>query len=336
MQNQDGAFVKLSARKNYIELREPVEVAFGIIAGLETIEVRAEQDGMVGRGECCPMAIYGQTAESALLEIEAVRPVIERGALDRAALQAEMPARSARNALDCALWDLEAKLAGRSVWDMAGLDAPDTIASDVTIGILPPAETARAAQACRGASTIKLKLGGEHDIECVRAVRSVLPSVALFVDVNAGWTLERLNRLAPDLADAGVFMIEQPLPPDDDVLLDGYEASVPLCADESCHDRTDLDRLAGRFDFINIKLDKTGGLTEALALAEAARARGFRLMAGCMLGTGLAMAPAYMVASLCEVVDLDAPLIVKDRTHAGLRHDGCSVHLFGADLWGSR
>jgi L-alanine-DL-glutamate epimerase-like enolase superfamily enzyme len=326
--------VKLAVRKKHIGLKAPFRVAFGTISGLETIEVRAELDGIVGRGECCPMAIYDQTPRSTLLEIEALRPAVESGAVDRAMLQTVMPARSARNALDCALWDLEAKLNGRSVWDLAGLAAPRAIPSDVTIGILPPEETARAAEGCRNASAIKLKLGSEYDLDCVRAVRSVLPSVTLFVDVNAGWTLERLNRLAPDLADAGVFMIEQPLPPDDDILLDGYNGAVPLCADESCHDRTDLDRLVGRFDYINIKLDKAGGLTEALALAEAARARGFRLMVGCMLGTGLAMAPAYMIASLCEVVDLDAPLVVKDPDDAGLRHDGRLVHLFGPDLWG--
>ena len=328
--------MKLSVQMKSIRLKAPFRVAFGTISGLEAVEVRVERDGVVGRGECCPMAIYDQTPHSVLAEIKAISPAVESGAVDRIGLQVAMPARSARNALDCALWDLEAKLSGRSVWDLAGLDAPDAIPSDVTIGILTPDETVRAAEACRDASMIKLKLGSEHDMECVRALRSVLPAVPLFVDVNAGWSLERLNRLAPELADTGVFMIEQPLPPGDDALLDDYNRAVPLCADESCHDRTDLDRLFGRFDYINIKLDKTGGLTEALALAEAARLRGFRLMVGCMLGTGIAMVPAYILASLCEVVDLDAPLVVKERADAGVRHDGRSVHLFGPDLWGSR
>jgi L-alanine-DL-glutamate epimerase-like enolase superfamily enzyme len=282
------------------------------------------------------MAIYDQTADSCIAEIEAVRTGIETGAIDRDHLQRAMPARSARNALDCALWDLEAQQSGRSVWDLVGLDAAATIESDVTIGIMTPAETAGAAEACRDAAMVKLKLGSAHDLECVQAVRSVLPSVPLFVDVNAGWTIDRLNAMAPPLADAGVFMIEQPLPAADDLMLDGYCGAVPLCADESCHDRTDLDRLAGRFAFVNIKLDKSGGLTEALALAEAARVRGFRLMVGCMLGTGTAMAPAYLVASLCEVVDLDAPLVVGDPADAALRHDGRKVHLFGPELWGGR
>jgi L-alanine-DL-glutamate epimerase-like enolase superfamily enzyme len=328
------AVLKLSVTTKRIALKYPLRVAFGTIAAVDVIEVQAKQDGAVGRGECCPMSIYDQTAASALVEIESVVPAIEHGKLERGGLQGALPARSARNALDCALWDLEAKLARRSIWDLVGLEAPDTISSDVTIGILSPDETAAAANRCRDATTIKLKLGGEHDLECVRAVRSVLPTAPLFVDANCGWTLDRLNAFAPMLAEAGVFMIEQPLPQGDDHLLDHYNRAVPLCADESCHDRADLARLAGRFDSINIKLDKTGGLTEALALAAAARARGFGLMVGCMIGTGVAMAPAYVIASLCDVVDLDAPLVVKDPADAGLRHDGRVLHGFSRDLWG--
>ena len=326
--------MKLSVAIRHIPLRQAFRVAFGTISAVDVVEVRAERDGIVGRGECCPMSIYDQTATATLLEIERVLPAIERGELDRARLQSAMPARAARNALDCALWDLEAKTSGRSIWDLVGLETPGTVSSDVTIGILSPDETAAAAAGHRDAAMIKLKLGGEHDLECVRAVRAVLPDMPLFVDANCGWTLERLNAFAPALADAGVFMIEQPLPQGDDLLLDGYNRAVPLCADESCHDRADLDRLAGRYDYVNIKLDKTGGLTEALALAEAARGRGFRLMVGCMIGTGIAMAPAYVVASLCEVVDLDAPLVVRNPDDARLRHDGRDLHAFAGDLWG--
>jgi L-alanine-DL-glutamate epimerase-like enolase superfamily enzyme len=334
VQNRRGAIVKLSVGIRHIPLRQAFRVAFGTLSAFDVVEVRAEQDGIVARGECCPMAIYDQTAASAVAQIEAVAPALERGALDRAGLQHALPAGAARNALDCALWDLEAKRSGRSVWALAGLDAPARIASDVTIGILSPDETAAAAEALRDAPAIKLKLGGAHDLDCVRALRSVLPDVPLFVDANGGWTLDALNAIAPALADAGVFMIEQPLPPGDDRLLDGYNRAVPLCADESCHDRGDLDRLAGRYDRVNIKLDKTGGLTEALALAAEARARGFGLMVGCMIGSGVAMAPAYVVASLCEVVDLDAPLVVREAADARLHHDGRFLHLFGSDLWG--
>ena len=181
---------------------------------------------------------------------------------------------------------------------------------------------------------IKLKLGGEDDLACARAVRETLPQTALFVDVNGGWTLERLNALTPRLAELGVFMIEQPLPRGQDAVLDGYNKAIPLCADESCHTRADLDRLAGRYDYVNIKLDKTGGLTEALALARAAEARGMRLMVGCMMGSGVAIAPAYVVATLCEIVDLDVPLIVKDPADARVVHDGRRLHRFAGDLWG--
>lgn len=326
--------MKVSAHKQFVDLKQPFRVAFGTLTGLDTIEVTVEHDGAAGRGECCPMSIYGQTPESTLAEIARIAPSIERGEVDRAALQSAMPANAARNALDCAFWDLEAKLSGRSAWNLAGLDRPATITSDVTIGILPPEETYRVAASLDAPAMIKLKLGGEQDLDCLRAVRAALPVTPLFVDVNAGWTLPQLNSRAPALAKAGVFMIEQPLPPSDDPLLDDYCRAVPLCADESCHDRSDLPRLRGRFDTINIKLDKTGGLTEALALAEAGRAQGFNLMVGCMLATGLAMAPAYMIASLCDVVDLDAPLIVKHAAHAGVRHDGRQLHAFDASLWG--
>lgn len=326
--------MNLSVYKKHIALKQPFRVSFGTIAGLDVVEVALRHEGLVGRGECCPMQIYGQSADTTIAEIEAIAHLFEGGGMDRATLQAVMPSKSARNAVDCALWDLEVKLSQRSVWDMAGLASPETIASDVTIGILSPAETASFAQTLQGATMIKLKLGGEQDLECVRAVRSVLPDTPLFVDVNAGWTLERLNEMAPRLADANIFMIEQPLPPEDDHLLDQYNRAVPLCADESCHDRSDIARLVGRYDYLNIKLDKSGGLTEALALAAAGREQGFGLMVGCMLGTGLAMAPAYVVASLCDVVDLDAPLIVKDPAHAAVRHDGRQLHRFDSGLWG--
>lgn len=324
----------LSARRKHIALKQPIRVSFGTIAGMDVVEVEIRDGGLIGRGESCPMAIYGESADSAIAAIEGVASQIVSGAIDRLTLQQAMPPGSARNAIDCALWDIEAKRSGRSVWEMAKLTAPDWLLSDVTIGIMAPNETATVAATLRDAPMIKLKLGGEADLECVAAVRSVLPDVPLFVDVNAGWTLERLNEAAPRLADAGVFMIEQPLPPEHDHLLDGYRGVVPLCADESCHDRSDLGRLAGRFDYVNIKLDKTGGLTEALALADAARAKGFRLMVGCMFGSGVAVAPAFVIASLCEVVDLDVPLMVLDPADVGVRHDGSRLHCFTSRLWG--
>lgn len=326
--------MKLSAQKQYIHLKEPFRVSFGTLSGLDVIEVAVERDGVIGRGECCPMAIYDQTPQSTLAEIDTLAEALSGRAISRADLQSLLPARASRNALDCALWDLEAKSSGRTIWELAERAPVEQISAGISFGIVSPDETAALAERHRGVPRIKLKLGSAFDLECVRAVRSVLPDTSLFVDVNAGWTLDRLNALAPDLADLGVFMIEQPLPADQDHLLADYNRAVPLCADKSCHDRRDLDRLAGHFDYINIKLDKTGGLTEALALADEAQARGFRLMVGCMMGSGLAMAPAYVVASLCEIVDLDVPLLVRDAAFARVRHDGRALHQFDRNLWG--
>ncbi|WP_292057524.1 MULTISPECIES: dipeptide epimerase [unclassified Brevundimonas] len=326
--------MKLTALKRRLDLTTPFRVSFGEISGLDVVAVALEGGGVVGRGEACPMPMFGHTAEAVLNALAAIAPDIEAGRVDRIALQSRLPAGPARNALDCAFWDHEAKAAGRSVWELTGLSAPDQLDSDVTIGIETPEETARLAATHRYAGMIKLKLGGPSDMACVRAVRQTLPDVRLFVDVNGGWTLEQLNALAPELAALDVFMIEQPLPRGEDEQLDGYTGSVPLCADESCQDRSDLDRLEGRYAFVNIKLDKTGGLTEALALAREAEARGMRLMVGCMMGSGLAMAPAYLVGTLCEVVDLDVSLLLKNPADTAVRHDGRRLSLFDRTVWG--
>ncbi len=326
--------MKVSVERRHIGLQRPFRVSFGAISGMDVVGVEIESGGVRGLGECCPMQIFDQTPESVLSDIAAMAPRIERGEINRERLQAAMPAGAARNALDCALWDYEAKRSESSIWDLTGLRPVDSVPADISIGIETPEETARIAAACRDAGMIKLKLGGEDDLACARAVRETLPQTALFVDVNGGWTLERLNALAPRLAELGVFMIEQPLPRGQDAVLDGYNKAIPLCADESCHTRADLDRLAGRYDYVNIQLDKSGGVTEALALARAAEARGMRLMVGCMMGSGVAIAPAYVVATLCEIVDLDVPLIVKDPADARVVHDGRRLHRFAGDLWG--
>nr|WP_241262912.1 dipeptide epimerase [Parahaliea mediterranea] len=324
----------MTASRRFIELNQPFRVTFGTLTGLDVIDVEVSDGDYTGRGQCCPMSIYKQTADSTLADIAAVTPAIEVGEIDRAALQTLMPPSSARNALDCALWDLEAKRRGVSAWEVAGLPPRETLESDVSLGIDTPRDMAARAADLREASCIKLKLGGEHDLDCVAAVRAELPDMPLFVDVNCGWNLAQLNEYAPRLQELGVFMIEQPLPPEQDAELDGYTGPVPLCADESCHDRGDLPRLAGRFAYVNIKLDKTGGLTEALALAEAADAAGFRCMVGCMLGSGIAMAPAYILGTRCEVVDLDVPLIARRQGDDYVHHDGARLHLFNSSVWG--
>ncbi|MFC5373620.1 dipeptide epimerase [Brevundimonas faecalis] len=326
--------MKLTALKRRLDLTTPFRVSFGEISGMDVVAVALDGGGVTGRGEACPMPMFGHTAEAVLHDLASVAPDIEAGLIDRIELQRRLPAGPARNALDCAFWDHEAKQSGRSIWELTGLKAVDTLDSDVTIGIETPEETARLARTHRHAGMIKLKLGGAHDMACVRAVRETLPATRLFVDVNGGWTLDQLNALAPELAALDVFMIEQPLPRGEDEQIDGYVGSVPLCADESCQDRGDLGRLQGRYAFANIKLDKTGGLTEALALAREARARGMRLMVGCMMGSGLAMAPAYVLGTLCEVVDLDVTLLLKNPADASVRHDGRRLTGFSRDLWG--
>lgn len=326
--------MKLTALRRRLDLTTPFRVSFGEISGMDVVAVALEGGGVVGRGEACPMPMFGHTAEAVQNELALIAPDIESGAVDRLELQTRLSAGPARNALDCAFWDHEAKRTGRSIWDLTGLTAPAHLASDVTIGIATPEESARLAATHRHAGMIKLKLGGPDDMACVRAVRAVLPTTRLFVDVNGGWTLEQLNALAPELAALEVFMIEQPLPRGQDEQLDGYTGPVPLCADESCQDRADLDRLESRYAYVNIKLDKTGGLTEALALAREAEARGMRLMVGCMMGSGLAMAPAYLVGTLCEVVDLDVSLLLKNPADAAVRHDGRRLSLFDRAVWG--
>lgn len=326
--------MKVSVERRHIGLQRPFRVSFGAISGMDVVGVEIESGGVRGLGECCPMQIFDQTPESVLSDIAAMAPRIERGEINRERLQAAMPAGAARNALDCALWDYEAKRSESSVWDLTGLRPVDSVPADISIGIETPEETARIAAACRDAGMIKLKLGGEDDLACARAVRETLPQTALFVDVNGGWTLERLNALAPRLAELGVFMIEQPLPRGQDAVLDGYNKAIPLCADESCHTRADLDRLAGRYDYVNIKLDKTGGLTEALALVADARALGLEIMAGCMVATSLAMAPAMILAQGARVVDLDGPLLLARDREPGLIFHGSMIEPPSPALWG--
>lgn len=326
----------ISVTKHFIRLVRPYTVSFGTIDGLEVIQVEIERDGCRGRGECCPMAIYGQDVPSTIAEIEAFAPRIASGELDRLALLEAMPAGPGRNAIDCALWDWEAKRSGTSVWDLAGIDPIAAVPADVSIGIQSLEDTARDLERFRNTPTIKLKLGSALDIEVVRLARQMLPDTRIFVDVNGAWTLEQLKANAPELERQDIFMIEQPLARGaaNDLSLDDYDQGVALCADESCHTRADFDRLAGRYDFVNLKLDKTGGLTEALLAAREAKERGFRLMVGCMLGSDLALAPAYVLATQCEVVDLDLPFNVNDSQMAGMRHDGRQLHTFGPSLWG--
>ena len=314
----------------------PIRGTFAISRGSKTaadvVVAELSAGGAVGRGECVPYARYGETVEGVIEAIESQRAGLA-GGLDRVALQDAMPAGAARNALDCAFWDLEAKQAGHRVWELLGMGGLQAVTSVFTLSLdTPEAMGKAAAQAAR--PVLKLKLAGGPDLERVAAVRANAPNAKIVVDANEGWSVADYAVLVPQLAALGVAMIEQPLPAGRDEALASLRRPVPVCADESCHDTASLAALAGRYDMINIKLDKTGGLTEALRLKTAAEGQGFAIMIGCMLATSLAMAPATLVAQGAEVVDLDGPLwLAEDRPDA-LDFRASAVQPPSAGLWG--
>lgn len=300
----------------------------------EVVVVELEADGAIGRGESGPNVRYGEDGASCAAQIEALRGQIATG-LDRDSLQALLPPGAARNALDCALWDLDAKRSGKSAAELAGLGRLDPLTTAYTLSIGTPEEMLATAEAASARPVLKVKLAGdEQDLTRLRAVRAGAPDARLIIDPNESWSFERLDSLAPQLAALGVSVIEQPLPAAADDALRGYVCPVPLCADESCATREDLARLSGKYQMVNIKLDKAGGLTEALALKADAVAAGFEIMVGCMLGTSLAMAPAMLVAQGAAFVDLDGPLLLaKDRKH-GIAYEGSLMQPPPRELWG--
>lgn len=321
--------------------RWPIAGTFTISRGAKTeaaVVVAELSDGQHrGRGECVPYARYGETVESVTAAIEAMRPDIARG-LDRDGLQQAMPPGAARNALDCAFWDIEAKRAGRRAHELAGLGALRPLVTAYTISLGSPEEMAAAATKSADRALLKVKLGGlgdgPGDPERIAAVRRAAPQAELIVDANEGWTQANLTDNLAACAAAGVTMIEQPLPDGHDAVLSAFRHPVPICADESAHARASLAALAGRYDAINIKLDKTGGLTEALATAHEAARLGLAVMVGCMVATSLAMAPAMLVAQRARIVDLDgALLLARDRIHP-LRYTDSRVYPPSRALWG--
>ena len=316
----------------------PIAGSFTISRGAKTeaVVVVAElSDGRHrGRGECVPYARYDETVASVTAALEKAAGKLALG-LDRSGLQREMRPGAARNALDCAFWDLEAKRAGRPVHELAGLEAPKPLITAYTISIGAPQTMANAARAAASRPLLKIKLGGaQGDSERIDAVRAAAPQSELIVDANEGWTAGNLAENLAACASAGVTLIEQPLPADNDAALATIQRPIAICADESVHDRATLRALVGRYDAVNIKLDKTGGLTEALAMAEEASRLGLQIMTGCMVATSLAMAPAVLVAQRAKVVDLDGPLLLAKDRPDGLRYDGSLVHPATPALWG--
>jgi L-Ala-D/L-Glu epimerase len=318
--------------------RWPIAGAFTISRGSKTeaVVVVAElSDGTHrGRGESVPYARYGETPDGVVAAIEALRPALRQG-LDRAALQRALGPGAARNALDCAYWDVDARRAGRRVYQLAGTSAPMPLTTAYTISLASAAEMAAAAERAAWRPLLKVKLGGgDGDRERIAAVRRAAPRAELIVDANEGWNPDNFQQNLAACADTGVTLIEQPLPAGGDDALARIKRPVPVCADESVRDRASLEALAGKYDAINVKLDKAGGLTEALALAALAEQSGLAIMAGCMVATSLAMAPAMLVAARARCVDLDGPLLLaKDRAD-GLRYEGSLVYPPESALWG--
>jgi len=281
--------IEVSASVERFKLREVFTISRGSRTEAEVVTVNASAGGHKGWGECVPYKRYGETPESVLAQIAKMAGAVGGEADPIAALQAH-PAGAARNALDCALWDLRAKTEGRPVWDLLGQPEPATITTAYTLSLEDPG--VMRAKAAREAARplLKIKLGGEGDLQRLEAVRAGAPNAAIVVDANEGWTVESYAEIAPTLLRLGVQMVEQPLPAGEDEALAGIQRPLPVCADESCHTSASLSDLKGKYDMVNIKLDKTGGLTEALKLRDAARAEGFKVMMGCMVGTSLAMA----------------------------------------------
>ena len=324
----------LRAQHDRFALNRPFRIARGVKTAADVILVTVTEDGVVGRGEGVPYPRYGESIETSLAAIEQARPAVEAGA-GRHELQSLLPPGAARNAVDCALWDLEARRAGVDVAVLAGLPAPVPLVSALTLGIDSPEAMAEVARRCADAPLLKVKVDSDDPAARIRAVRAAAPRAALIVDPNESWDQRLLEDMQSVLLETEVDLIEQPVPADSDSWLAGFVPAVPICADEAVHVAADLDRIVLRYQAVNVKLDKTGGLTAALDLAHAARARGLILMTGCMVSSSLSMAPAFHVAGLSDFVDLDGPLWLREDRAGGVRDEGGLLVPPVPGFWGS-
>ncbi len=312
---------------------KPFRIAYHAYSIAEAIQVQLSDGHWVGRGEAFGVGYRGETVDSMLAQLEGMRLALASG-ISRAELVGLLPAGGARCAVDCALWDFEAKRTGKRAWELAGFDRVNAITSDYTLSLDTPQIMAEAAVTAPQYKALKLKLAGEGDLDRVLAVRAVRPDAEIIVDANQAWSERQLREFAPKFAELGIRLIEQPLPAGGDEALLGYESPLPLCADESCQSVDSLPSLLGKYRYVNIKLDKTGGLTEALRLARAAKRMGFKLMVGCMAGSSLSMAPAFIVGQLCDLVDLDGPLLLTRDVPHPIHYDGGRMSLPERALWG--
>lgn len=311
----------------------PFRITGKTFVSFDSIVIEVSDGSHTGRGEALGVYYLNETQSNMLALAEAMRPRIEEG-IDRAELQGLLPPSGLRNAIDCALWDLEAKATGRTIWSLTGV-APKDLHSVFTIGLEDtPAQMAAKAAAAAHADLLKIKLNSDQPVQRLQAIRAARPDARLVVDANQGWDIGQLHEVIEVAAELRLEMIEQPLPRGADAALDGVRSPVPLCADESCLHLGELDSVANRYQMINIKLDKTGGLTHALQLAREARKRGLRLMVGSMGGSSLAMAPAFVIGCLSDFVDIDGPLLQKSDRQHGIRYNGCSASVFAPELWG--
>ncbi len=319
----------ITASADIFPLKNPFTISRGSKTEARVVTATVARGGHVGRGEGVPYPRYGETVEAAMAKIAAQAPWLTRAELNR-----DMAPGAARNALDCALWDLEAKAAGVPVWRLAGLAEPRPVQIAFTLSLDTPDRMRAAAAAQAHRAVLKIKLGTPDDMPRLEAVRAGAPGVRLIVDANEGWTPEVYTELAPHLLRLGVEMVEQPLPQGADDMLAEIARPLPVCADESAHDAASLAGLVGKYDVVNLKLDKTGGLTEALRARDEARRLGFRVMVGCMISSSLSMAPAILVAQGADWSDLDGPAdMATDRAHP-VRYDDRHIHPASPQLWG--
>ncbi|KQM27986.1 MULTISPECIES: N-acetyl-D-Glu racemase DgcA [unclassified Sphingomonas] len=315
-------------------LSTPFRISRGVKTAADVVTVTVAQGDVTGRGEAVPYARYGEGIEDTIAAIRAIAPALADGAC-RKDLATLLPAGAARNAVDCALWDLEARLAGRSVAALAGLPEPVALPSAITIGLDTADAMARAAAKVASVPLLKIKVDRSDPAAQIAAVRAAAPSPRLIVDPNESWTIDTLQALKPHLLDWRVDLLEQPLPAGEDGALVQFDSPVPIAADEALHTAADLDRLAGRYDVVNIKLDKTGGLTEALVLARRAREKGFGLMVGCMVCSSLGIAPAMLLGAEAEFVDLDGPLWLSEDRPGGVTDDNGMLSPPAPGFWGN-
>ena len=319
----------IQAKVEIFPLAQVFRISRGARTQAEVVTVSIEKDGVTGRGECVPYARYNETLESVIKQVESLPADI-----DKETLQDTLPPGAARNAVDCALWDFECKKRDQRIWKIAGIQVPEQKMTAYTLSLDEPEIMFKQAEKNSNRPLLKIKLGTQNDMPRLEAVRKDAPNSEIIVDANEGWDAELYSKLAPELVRLGVKLVEQPLPADQDNDLIGLPRPLPICADESCHDRKSLEKLIGKYDFVNIKLDKTGGLTEALQLKDKALEAGFKIMVGCMVGSSLAMAPATLIAQKATFVDLDGPLLLEQDRRHGLFYDESWVHPPLKDLWG--